>query len=75
MKLFLLQTSNSILELTSELEEEQRKLKRQSEENVRRKHNYLPLISRLVEVLATKGLLSELIEKSRENSTERESSK
>lgn len=64
--------------MTSELEEEQRKLKKQSEENIRRKHNYLPLISRLVEILATKGHLKDLIEKSgasNSSTTERNGSK
>jgi hypothetical protein len=57
--------------LTSELEEEHKKIKRQSEENIRRKHNYLPFISRLVEVLAAKGHLKDLIQSAQDAANER----
>lgn len=57
--------------MTVELEEEQKKIKKQAEENVRRKHNYLPFISRLVEILASKGHLSDLIQTAQNAANER----
>jgi hypothetical protein len=57
--------------LTTELEEEQKKLKRQAEENIRRKHNYLPFVCRLVEVLAAKGHLAGLIQSAETAANER----
>jgi ubiquitin carboxyl-terminal hydrolase L5 len=65
------QISHTIVSLTSELEEEQKKLKRQAEENIRRKHNYLPFVCRLVEVLAAKGQLAGLIQSAEAAANER----
>lgn len=44
-------------------------------ENIRRKHNYLPLIVELLRVLGEKGQLSPLYEKAKQRAIERESSK
>lgn len=65
------QVSHTLLSLSSELEEEQKKIKRQGEENLRRKHNYLPFITKLVEILAEKGHLTELIKQETTTALER----
>ncbi|XP_041481630.1 ubiquitin carboxyl-terminal hydrolase isozyme L5-like [Lytechinus variegatus] len=47
-------------------EEEDRKIKRFKVENVRRKHNYLPLIMELLKILASKGELVPLVKEAKE---------
>ena len=47
-------------------EEEDNKRKRQKIENVRRKHNYLPLIVQLLRMLGEKGQLLPLYEKAKQ---------
>nr|XP_054770156.1 ubiquitin carboxyl-terminal hydrolase isozyme L5-like [Lytechinus pictus] len=47
-------------------EEENRKIKRFKVENVRRKHNYLPLIMELLKILASKGELVPLVKEAKE---------
>lgn len=47
-------------------EEEESKRKRQKIENVRRKHNYLPLIVQLLRMLGEKGQLLPLYEKAKQ---------
>jgi ubiquitin carboxyl-terminal hydrolase L5 len=44
-------------------------------ENIRRKHNYLPLIVELLRILGEKGQLSPLYEKAKQRAIERESAK
>ena len=57
------------------IEEEIRKSKRYQIENVRRKHNYLPLIMELLKVLAKEGKLVPLYQKAKERAIEKESKK
>ncbi|XP_022110846.1 ubiquitin carboxyl-terminal hydrolase isozyme L5-like [Acanthaster planci] len=52
--------------LTMLLEEEDKKAKRFKVENIRRKHNYLPMIMELLKVLASKGELLPLVQKAQE---------
>lgn len=51
-----------------ELEGECQKRRAEKEENARRRHNFVPLIVRLLENLAKKGVLSQLQESARERS-------
>lgn len=53
------------------IEEEDRKKKRYQVENVRRKHNYLPLIVEMLKVLAKEGQLLPLYEKAKEKTRDR----
>ena len=61
----LSQRENTLLELESlrgELADENQKLKKQAEENVRRKHNYVPLAIALMRHLAAKGKLHAMVD-------------
>lgn len=57
------------------IEEEIRKSKRYHIENIRRKHNYLPLIMELLKTLAKEGKLVPLYQKAKEKALEKESKK
>ncbi|KAE8742116.1 hypothetical protein FOCC_FOCC012323 [Frankliniella occidentalis] len=57
------------------IEDEDRKRKRYQVENVRRKHNYLPLIVEMLKVLAKEGQLLPLYEKAKEKTKDRVQSK
>nr|SVE73700.1 EOG090X0A33 [Daphnia atkinsoni] len=57
---------NEIQRLLMLCEEEEGKRKRQKVENVRRKHNYLPLIVQLLRMLGEKGQLLPLYEKAKQ---------
>lgn len=57
---------NEIQRLLMLCEEEESKRKRQKVENVRRKHNYLPLIVQLLRMLGEKGQLLPLYEKAKQ---------
>jgi ubiquitin carboxyl-terminal hydrolase L5 len=57
------------------IEEETRKSKRYQVENIRRKHNYLPLIMELLKILAKEGKLVPLYQKAKEKALEKESKK
>jgi len=46
--------------------EEDNKIKRYKIENIRRKHNYLPLIMEILKTLAQEGRLTELVEKAKQ---------
>ena len=48
------------------IEDEENKMKRYRVENIRRKHNYLPLIMEVLKTLAEAGELSKLVEKEKE---------
>lgn len=54
-------------------EEEENKRKRQRIENVRRKHNYLPLIVQLLRMLGEKGQLLPLYEKAKQRAVSKAS--
>lgn len=57
------------------IEEEIRKSKRYQIENIRRKHNYLPLIMELLKILAKEGKLVPLYQKAKDKALEKESKK
>lgn len=57
------------------IEEEGNKTKRYQMENIRRKHNYLPLIVELLKILAKEGQLLPLYEKAKAKAVEKESKK
>jgi ubiquitin carboxyl-terminal hydrolase L5 len=57
------------------IEDEVAKRKRYQIENIRRKHNYLPLIVELLKILGENGQLMPLYEKAKQRATERESAK
>lgn len=48
------------------IEEEDNKMQRYKIENIRRKHNYLPLIVEILKILAKEGKLIPLYEKAKE---------
>jgi len=56
-------------EIESRLEREEAKEARWRDENIRRRHNYLPLILSLLKELATKGELQSLIDQARAKHT------
>ncbi|KAG5677277.1 hypothetical protein PVAND_007047 [Polypedilum vanderplanki] len=66
---------NEITKLRMQIEDETMKRKRYRIENIRRKHNYLPLIVELLRILGEKGQLMPLYEKAKQRAIERESSK
>lgn len=51
-----------LIELQMELDEERKKEARQKEENVRRRHNYVPMIVELLKALSQKGALGGLVD-------------
>lgn len=57
------------------IEEEEWKFKKYKIENIRRKHNYLPLIMELLKVLAKEGKLVPLYQKAKEKAIEKELAK
>jgi len=54
------------------IEEEELKNKQYQMENIRRKHNYLPLIVEILKILAKEGQLLPLYEKAKERAMEKE---
>lgn len=54
------------------IEEEELKNKQYQIENIRRKHNYLPLIVEILKILAKEGQLLPLYEKAKERALEKE---
>ncbi|XP_054157678.1 ubiquitin carboxyl-terminal hydrolase isozyme L5-like [Oppia nitens] len=59
-----------ITQLKSLIAEEETKLKRYKIENIRRKHNYLPLIMEILKTLAQEGRLTELVEKAKQKAVQ-----
>ncbi len=51
------------------IDEEENKIKRYKIENIRRKHNYLPLIVEILKILASEKELIPLYEKAKTKST------
>lgn len=68
-------SSEIILELKQILAEEEAKRTRFKLENVRRKHNYLPLIVQFLKELAQQKQLLPLFEKSKEKSQQKRAKK
>lgn len=64
-----------IARLQALIEEEIGKSHRYQIENIRRKHNYLPLIIELLKILAKEGKLVPLYQKAKERAVEKESKK
>lgn len=54
------------------IQDELNKTKRYKIENIRRKHNYLPLIMELLKILAKEGKLIPLYQKAKEKTLEKE---
>lgn len=54
------------------IEEEENKVHRYQIENIRRKHNYIPLIMELLKLLAKEGKLMSLYEKAKERSVKKQ---
>jgi ubiquitin carboxyl-terminal hydrolase L5 len=63
---------NEIARLRMLIDDEAAKRKRYKVENIRRKHNYLPLIVELLKMLAQNGQLMPLYEKAKQRAVERE---
>ena len=57
------------------IEEEENKVRRYQVENIRRKHNYLPLIMELLKILAKEGKLMPLYEKAKETALKKKQQK
>lgn len=55
-----------MIELRSKLDDELATLERQHQENLRRRHNYVPFIVSLLKVLSQKGHLNDLVTKAKE---------
>lgn len=66
---------NEIARLRLLIEDEAAKRKRYKVENIRRKHNYLPLIVELLKILAQQGQLTAFYEKAKQRAVEREVAK
>lgn len=61
-----------VLRLQELIEEDEQKKRRYKVENIRRKHNYLPLIVEILKKLGESGQLMPLYEKAKQRATERE---
>lgn len=66
---------SEITRLRMLIEDDITKKNRYRVENIRRKHNYLPLIVELLKMLAQKGQLMPLYEKAKQRAAEREATK
>ena len=64
-----------ISRLQALIDEEIWKSKKYQMENIRRKHNYLPLIMELLKVLAKEGKLVPMYQKAKERALEKEAKK
>lgn len=61
-----------VLRLRLLIDEDVEKKKRYKVENIRRKHNYLPLIVELLKMLGEQGQLLPIYEKAKQRALERE---
>lgn len=68
-------TQTEIVRLEELIAEEERKKQRYKVENIRRKHNYLPLIVEILKKLGENGQLLPLYEKAKQRASERETAK
>jgi ubiquitin carboxyl-terminal hydrolase L5 len=66
---------SEIARLQALIDEEIWKSKKYKIENIRRKHNYLPLIMELLKILAKEGKLIPLYQKAKERAIEKEAKK
>ena len=66
-----MQNSTEALKLKELIDEEETKRKRYRLENVRRKHNYLPLIVQFLKELASHDQLLPLLDKAKEKEKQR----
>lgn len=66
---------SEIAQLRLLVEKEESKIRKYQIENIRRKHNYLPLIVEILKILAKEGKLMPLYEKAKERSIESKSKK
>lgn len=64
-----------LMRLQELIQEDERKKKRYKVENIRRKHNYLPLIVEILKKLGENGQLLPLYEKAKQRAAERETAK
>lgn len=64
-----------ITKLRCLIEEEENKMRRYQIENIRRKHNYIPLIMELLKLLAKEGKLMSIYEKAKERSMKKQKQK
>lgn len=64
-----------IAQLKLQIDEEENKKKSYQVENIRRKHNYIPLIIELLKILAKEGKLLPLYEDAKEKSMKRQKTK
>lgn len=64
-----------IANLLDNITEEERKMEQYKIENIRRKHNFLPLVIELLKILAKKGQLIPLTEKAKERVAKEEANK
>jgi len=61
-----------LMHLRTRLEEEENKRKRWEVENIRRKHNYLPLIVNMLKILAEEGKLMPIYQAAKEKAKQRQ---
>lgn len=59
---------SQIQDLNSKIQQEEEKYKNWSVENIRRKHNYIPLLVNMLKILADKGELIPLIQRAQKKS-------
>lgn len=64
-----------IANLRRSIADEENKIKRYKLENIRRRHNYLPIIMEVLKTLASQGKLVELVNKAKEDQARRKADK
>lgn len=64
--------AEDLVNLQARLQEEENKRKRWEVENIRRKHNYLPLIVNMLKILAEEGKLMPIYQAAKEKAKQRQ---